>query len=112
MCSRIRLNILTVKHYFHCELSAVQVKIASTQLLSLCDISKISISSNNRIPNYTYRYIDSCLTNTSIFCPFVRPLVGQIISLKSNTKTAQIRGIFAIFCGTQSYNTQKNKKNF
>jgi hypothetical protein len=51
--------------------------------ISLCDRSKILILSNNEIPNYRYRDIDSCLTDSSIFCPFVRPLVGQTITWKS-----------------------------
>jgi transposase InsO family protein len=40
--------------------------------VSLCDISKILISSNNGIINYRYRSIDSCLTDILIFCPSVR----------------------------------------
>jgi hypothetical protein len=65
--------------------------------LSLCDISKISISSNNGIPNYQYRDIDSCLTDSSIFYPFVRPLVGQIISWKSRQKRLKSGAVSRFF---------------
>jgi hypothetical protein len=42
--------------------------------VSLCDISKISISSNNGIPNYRYRDINSYITH------------GCVIALKSSAE--------------------------
>jgi hypothetical protein len=43
--------------------------------LKLCDISKISILSKNGMIKYRYRDINSCLTDSSIFYPSVRPTV-------------------------------------
>jgi hypothetical protein len=64
--------------------------------VSLCDISKISISSNNGIVNYRYRDIDSCLTDSLIFCPFVPPLMAHLIFWKSRQKGLE-SGAFSRF---------------
>jgi hypothetical protein len=80
--------------------------------VSLCDISKISISSNNGIPNYRYRDIDSCLTDSSLLCPFVRPFIAQIISFKSRQKrlNPRLRYFRDFLRDTKLKYTQKNRK--
>jgi hypothetical protein len=74
--------------------------------VSLCDISKISISSNSGIPNYQYFDIDTCLADSSIFCPFVCPFVAHLISWKSTQKRLK-SGLFLNFFGDTKLQCRK-----
>jgi hypothetical protein len=66
------------------------------RIISLCDILKMSISSNNGLLNYRYRDIDICLTDSSIFCPFVRPLLAILYSGNQDNKGLNL-GLFRDF---------------
>jgi hypothetical protein len=46
-------------------------QVISCIIVSLCGISKLTKSSNNKILNYRYQNVDSCLTDNSIFEPSV-----------------------------------------
>jgi hypothetical protein len=58
--------------------------------VSLCDILKLSKSSNNEILNYRYQNFDSCLTDSSIFRLSVRlrrkPKKNEIAKKKKKLK--------------------------